>query len=733
MTLPPLPLRVLRQAQRRRLAIDLALAVPVLLALAALAWRSAGTTAAVAIAMLASVAAAALLARRWRRHDATWLVRRLNDERPSLDDSADLLLADAAALQPLPRLQQQRLWQRLRADPPDLRRPWPWRRLLPAIAVPLVVAALALGWPPADPQPAGTMAASSDRERTATAPLPRRIAQQLRVQPPPHTGLPERSGADLQTQAPQDSRLHWSLRYDGTPEAVALVFHDGRRLPLQLRDGAWQADAVLTESVLYRIEAKGAADDAQDLYRLDAIPDRPPQVRVLQPDRGLSLAKPGQRHWDVAFEASDDYGVAATARLRVVLAQGSGENIAFRESSIALAGRGEATRKRFAHRLDLAALGFAEGDDLVVQLVVADNRRPRPHEARSPSLILRWQAGLGAAPTGIEAVVRQVLPAYFRSQRQIIIDAEALQKQKPALDEATFVKRSDAIGVDQRILRLRYGQFLGEETEGGPKPPPLPTDDAVDEAHHADDGHDHDKGQSAAAADLHDHADDDPRASQAFGREEDVLAEYGHTHDHAEAATLLDPETRAILKQALDQMWQSELHLRQGRPDQALPFAYKALDFIKQVQQASRIYLARVGPQLPPIDEGRRLGGKRDGIAPRAASLQRHDDDDAAAVESLWRALGPQASASGDASVAESLDGLESWLRRHPDRAPDALSLYAAIDALRRQPGCVDCRTGLRDLLWPLLPRPPAAALRREAADAQGRRYLDALRDEAPR
>ena len=127
---------------------------------------------------------------------------------------------------------------------------------------------------------------------------------------------------------------------------------------------------------------------------------------------------------------------------------------------------------------------------------------------------------------------------------------------------------------------------------------------------------------------------------QGFGREADVLEAYGHTHDHAEAATLLDPETRATLKKALDQMWQSELHLRQGHPDQALPFAYKALEYIKQVQQATRIYLARVGPELPPIDETRRLGGDRKGIAPRALGpLARPQEDDAPAPARAWPCL----------------------------------------------------------------------------------------------
>src|SRR5690606_18614030 len=127
-----------------------------------------------------------------------------------------------------------------------------------------------------------------------------------------------------------------------------------------------------------------------------------------------------------------------------------------------------------------------------------------------------------------------------------IIDAEALLKQRRTLDADSFVKRADAIGVDQRILRLRYGQFLGEEAEGGARPPPTgdlptgaaPTADAHAGEHTDDDGHDHGTAGS--------------EGTPVFGSASDVLAEYGHTHDHAEAATLLDPQTRAILKAALD-------------------------------------------------------------------------------------------------------------------------------------------------------------------------------------
>lgn len=722
-----MPLRdALNAARRQRLSIAAAFIVPWAAALAAAGWRSAGAAAALSMALLSIAAFAVWGGWQWRKRGHAWAVRELNARRTDMQDSADLLLADAAALNPLQQLQRQRLQQRLGAAPADLRSAWPLPRLAASTLSALIVLAAALAWPARPPSPA---AAPGPASAAAAVAVPIRMtAQQLRIAPPAYTRLPVREEASLQARAPQGSQLQWRLRFAPQPAAVALVFHDGRRLPLSQHDGDWVGSQRLDASTLYRVEAAGAPSaPAAPLHRLDAIADRPPQLKVIAPERSLSLMTLGQRSWEVVFEGSDDYGIAANAQLRITLAQGTGENITFRETTVGVPGRGDATRKRYTHRLDLAALGLAAGDDLVVQLSVDDNRAPRPQNARSPSLILRWPSDLGNESSGLEGMVKKTLPAYFRSQRQIIIDAEALLKEKPRLAGDRFVERSDAIGVDQRILRLRYGQFLGEEAEGAPKPPP--TNDGEDSHDDEGDEHDHDRDSTVAGAD-HDHDHGTPPAqSTGFGREADVLAEYGHTHDHAEAATLLDPETRATLKQALDQMWQSELQLRQGHPERALPYAYKALEFIKQVQQASRIYLARVGPELPPIDESRRLSGDRAGLARRADTLAAATAADPT-IGSLWQALetGP---ASGAAEAAADLDALERWLREHPAQAGDPLSLIAAIDALRRQPDCDQCRERLRTLLWPLLARPAANVPRRDGGDAAGQRYLDALRQES--
>ncbi|WP_343650484.1 hypothetical protein [Stenotrophomonas sp.] len=701
-----------RRARRRRALITLLLGLPWALAAATLALRLGGFDIACVVATVGLLACAALATAHARGLDRHWLQRQL-DSSGSSEDSADLLFADAATLNPLQQRQRTHVLATLERAMPELRLRWPRGALLLCWMGGLAIALLALGWPrggtpsqPAHAPPAG--------HQTPAGPLHLQSTR-LRVDAPPYTGQPTLTQNALDAKVAADSRLSWSLRFDRAPTRAWLQFHDGRQLPLHEQDGHWLAQDVARAPVLYRVVSEPALAETR-LHRLDVVADRAPSVRVLEPASSLVLGTPGQRQWTLRFEASDDYGVAAGATLSITTTQGSGENITFATRRMALTGSGEASARRFAHTLDLAALGAQPGGDVIAQLEVRDNHAPRPQTARSSSVILRLPGAEVALTAELEGRIKKTLPAYFRSQRQIIIDAEALIRQRRALAADAFVTRSDAIGVDQRILRLRYGQFLGEESEGAAKPPPTsdlptsdaPTADAHDHDDHGDD-HDHDHGGTASSADT----------PPVFGSATDVLSEYGHTHDHAEAATLLDPQTRATLKAALDQMWSAEGELRQGRPEQALPFAYKALGFIKQVQQAERIYLARVGPELPPIDESRRLGGDRAGLASRELPLAPRTPPDPAIVEA-WQRL-------GDGEGAADLDALANWQQRNAAYLPDALDLAAAIEQLRIEPGCKDSRQRLRAQLWRALQRPLPQVMRRTATDAMGQQYLDAL------
>jgi hypothetical protein len=62
-------------------------------------------------------------------------------------------------------------------------------------------------------------------------------------------------------------------------------------------------------------------------------------------------------------------------------------------------------------------------------------------------------------------------------------------------------------------------------------------------------------------------------------------------------------------------MWNAELRLRTFKPKEALPFCYKALRLLKDLQQQSRAYVAKTGVKLTPLNPAKRLTGELGGIA----------------------------------------------------------------------------------------------------------------------
>lgn len=709
-------LKRLRGAARlRSIAQATLLALPWLLVVAVLAWRVQAAPWSLLLVGAVVLAAAIHARHRGRGFDDRWLARQLNARRRDMEDSADLLFAHAPPRTPLEQLQLARLRERVQdGSMPDLRAPWPTRRLLAGAALAAACIAAIVLYPAAAP-PQDRSASTPGQSATATRP-PRLVGHRIYIQPPAYTGLPTRTSDSLAARVPEGATLEWHLHFTPVPEHATLVFHDGERLQLQRDGDAWVGSRRLQRSALYRIETGHPLPAAQaGPHRLDVITDKPPQLQAVQPRDTLTLLEPGQRTWTLEFDARDDYGLAATARLRIIRTRGSGESINTEEQVLTLHGQGDATHKRYRHRIDVAALDLAPGEDLIARLDVADNREPEAQTTRSPSFILRRPPDPPVRTTDLEGVIKRIMPAYFRSQRQIIIDAEALLAQKPQLAPDQYLARSARIGADQRLLRLRHGRFLGMETEEPEAPEPLlPTNDAQD-LH----------GDNDAATGDHGHAGGAPGRAPSFGEEQAILEQYGHTHDLAEATTLLDPRVRKLLKAALDEMWQSELNLRQGRPDLALPYANRALGLIKQVQQAERIYLPRVGTQLPPIDFGRRLEGDREGLGDRRDPLEPAASDESAPV-AAWRALSPLSTAD------PGLDALADWidsrqLQGDVSSGVDPLELVAAIAALRGDPDCGGCRERLRDLLWPLLPQPTPANGTRPSATRAGQAYLDAL------
>ena len=710
------PARVLhwqRQAQIRAALVCCLIGLPLLCGVVLLAQRFLPFHVAWALLVLGAVSLVLTVVHAVKQRGQLWLMRQLDQRRPDLENSSDLLFADPDKLGMLPSLQRQRVQDKIAATGfhLDLRQPWPWTALLASFIAAALMIGAARYWP-RTPAAQDVLTAQQKGAGVQAASAVRLLSAAIRVSPPAYTGLPSRNENSLSLTFPEGSALQWRLAFQPQPKNVNVVFFDGSRLPLQRQGSVWQASRSLSQSNLYRIEVDGMRLAEGKRFRLDVLKDQAPQIKVMQPDRSLSLVELGQESWSISMEASDDYGLVG-AQLRIQLAQGTGENISFKEQTLDLAGQGSAARRRYAHRIDLAALGLAPGDDVIVQFAVSDRRAPQANTSRSSSFILRWPPESGAEASGVEGMLKKVVPAYFRSQRQIIIDTEKLLAERGKLDKDAFELRSDNIGVDQRLLRLRYGQFLGEETETERRPPGLAEggDAGKDEAHSADDGHGHE--------------DEMPKAKGDTGGNQAILEEFGHTHDIAEAATLLDPNTKKLLRAALNEMWQAELHLRQAKPKLALPFEYRALALIKKVQQADRIYLARVGNELPPIDESRRFSGDRTGLKQREDWLSAGSQDDAPLLD-FWRAL--DGSGPGADAAAPDFSALQAWINANPARMGDSLSLMAALDDYQTQPSCASCLLALKAQLWPLLPKPAAAPPRRPAGSRMGQQYLDALR-----
>ena len=167
-----------------------------------------------------------------------------------------------------------------------------------------------------------------------------------------------------------------------------------------------------------------------------------------------------------------------------------------------------------------------------------------------------------------------VNPEFFRSQRQIIIETEQLLREMDTLREETWKDRSNNLGIDQKLLRLRYGKFLGEENESNL---------------------------------LHDGEEtvSDPKD---FGNAQKVLDQFTDKHDNAEDASYFDSDTKNQLKATLTEMWNSELKLRTLNPG-TLPYEYKALRLLKDLQQKSRAYVAKTGSRTTPLNAEKRLSG----------------------------------------------------------------------------------------------------------------------------
>lgn len=403
--------------------------------------------------------------------------------------------------------------------------------------------------------------------------LPQVSAVSINISPPAYTRKAAREQDKFTIEAEEGSVIAWRLSLNVQAEQVELIFNNGEKISLKNTVGNdYRGQRYITKSGFYQVNIDGKLSE---LYQLQVIKDNPPVIHIKTPQQYTYIDAGEAPRVNIDAVLDDDYGIS-NAFVYTTVAKGSGEAVKFKEQKIGFGTSfsGQNPHYDLQKMINLPSLNMEPGDELYFYIQAQDNHNQL---SRSDVYIVSLQdtAQLLSMDGLIGGV--NVKPEFFRSERQIILDSEKLLRDRDSTSKEAFNNRSNELGTDQKLLRLRYGKFLGEEAESDINPKEEEND-----------------------------AVSDPKN---FGNAAVVLDKYSDKHDNAEDAQFFDPGIKAQLKATLTEMWKAELQLRLYKPEAALPFEYKALRLLKDLQQKSRMYVAKTAYNPAPLKMEKRLTG----------------------------------------------------------------------------------------------------------------------------
>ncbi|RIV30465.1 tryptophan-rich sensory protein [Flagellimonas lutimaris] len=451
---------------------------------------------------------------------------------------------------------------------------------------------------------------------STTVETPQLIETNIAIQYPSYTRKGTSNTTNPNIKAVEGSRIIWNLEFDGDVKEVEMDLM-GERIGFTKTQESYRLTKTLEASGFYSFTFKDldGNDYVSDLYSLEMVTDEPPMVQIEGLDNYTYFEFDDDKRLMLMTNISDDFGID-DAYIIATVSKGSGESVKFREETVRFDRAIPKGNKRIQLQqpLDLDALKMDPGDELYFYVEALDQKTPTPNIARSETYFAVIRDTITDEFTVEGNLGVDLMPDYFRSQRQLIIDTEKLIADRPNISEKDFKFRSNELGFDQKQLRLKYGQFMGDETEMQAAPGQVSSteNEGDDDDHAGEEGeedlldgysHKHDSENEHNLVEEHDHE------SEAQEEEEDPLHNYVHNHSDPEASTLFEKSLKAKLRDALSIMWDAELHLRLYEPEKSLPYQYDALKIIQDIKNSARIYVHRIGFDPPPIKEENRLSG----------------------------------------------------------------------------------------------------------------------------
>lgn len=509
--------------------------------------------------------------------------RFVNNHYFEVEESADLLLKNPEEFSMLQQLQ----FSKIEAVLPSLTQPKePLIKLYKALALLAIALIISFG---ITKIPVIKKADLNIKENQTFTPLikenilPEISDFELSITPPSYTRKPIRNQKAFSVKVEDGAEVSWKIETNIAVKQLKLIFNDKEIInlkPANAENKRFNFSKVINKSGFYQLVVDGKKSD---LYQIEIIADLPVSIKITQPKQHTTIDIGEPQKFTLKANLADDYGIN-DAFISATMASGKGEGVSFTEKKLSFNVKfGNQKTESLTKQIDLKDLGMKPGDELYFFIKAIDNRgQSSRSDVYFVSIVDTTELmSLAGMTNGVNLV-----PEYFRSQRQIIIDTEKLLKEQSTISAENFKTRANNLGIDQKLLRLRYGQFLGEENE-------------------TEIGGDHDD---------HDEHAEHKGEEEKFGDVTAIMDKYAHKHDIAEDATFFEPEMKAQLKAVLTEMWNSELKLRTYKPQEALPFEYKALRLLKDLQQKSRAYVAKTTVKTAALKPEKRLSGELDKI-----------------------------------------------------------------------------------------------------------------------
>jgi len=541
----------------------------------------------------------------------------LNQHYPELEASTDLLLTTGTDLTTLQLIQKSQVFNKLKSIESDVK--FPHRLLLALIVFALAIALwFTVSNYFADSNAVNTGQTEQSNQSIpveAQAPvIPKLSKLTINVNPPAYTQVRPTETTNPHLKVIEGSSVTWKVEFSGKPMEPTLVFSGKDSVLLQQKNETYQHQRTLTEGGFYQLTWKEESGKAYqtDYYPIEIIKDEGPRIEVQNLAQFVELKLTDRLIVDLQANLSDDFGLK-DAHIIATVSKGSGESVKFREETLRFFKPQEFSGKNqtATRSIDIVKLGLEPGDELYFYIEAFDNKTPLGNKSRTETFFIALRDTSNYEVTEDEGLGVDLMPEYFRSQRQIIIDSEKIleEQKKNKITKKDFNFKSNELGYDQKVLRLRYGQFMGEEADSGignQTVSPSDHEDDKDEDPMKKFGHMHDTENehhlvAEKKADSHDHGGKEDK--------ENPMAAFTHNHDDAEEATFLIQSIKTKLRTALTLMWDAELHLRMYDPKTSLPYQYKILKLLKEISNDSRVYVHRSGFDPPPLKEEKRLSG----------------------------------------------------------------------------------------------------------------------------